>query len=469
MIDLSTTPVLYDANWGPYVRSTVNGIEMVIRLNPLSHVTSSSPPFESGGKEAVLLASVTPVPANPPSSQVSILLNGKHHGWATRIGPNVLLTTLHQFEQIQQFAGPVYMARGGKQIPLRKDGQALKTIGRFPTSSDQIAVHVDASAFSAIGTTVAKRGAPISGQFQMFTHNDTNETVLCVGTMQRSEASNLIFVHNGWSKPGTSGAPVWQNDRIVAVHTGSNAQATENYATSVTYVDKYLDPLVKTNESFHADGNHSRDLISEDLVDRLLKEEFSHRNARNMDAAIALDDLSSEIQERRYNGSLYAREQVDEYLKRSQLDDLTQKEIKDYLYGQSGTRGMSKKNFKKFGIQESDIKGDSQLSSATTSSLKKEKSTPKDSKPLVEPARSEPVPERPRAPSLTASDIKKLVTDAIQESLAKPSPTPPRTETPPPSSAPSSSSTGGLHRPEIAASLVSEKASKQHYRSTRRR
>lgn len=467
VIDLSTSVVQYDALLGPHARITVNGIETVVRLNPLNHAVSLSPPIETGGKEAVLLSSVTPQPAQPPSSQVSITLGGKHHGWAVRIDSKTLLTTKHQLDQVLTYAGTVCMERGGKQIPL--DRSKLHPVGRFPSSSDQAAFSLEPGTFSAIGVTVAKRAAPISGQFQLFTHNDMAQSVLCVGTMQRSEGSNLIFVHNGWSKPGTSGAPIWQGDRVVAIHTGSNAQATENYATSMTYVDQYLNPLADVKESFYADGNHSRDLASEKLVERLLKEEFSHRNARNMELATVLDDLSSEIQERRYNGSLYARDQVEDLLQRSKLDDLTQDEIKTYLYGQSGTRGMSKKNLKKFGVLESDIKGDSRLSSAATSSSKAATPTPKDSKPLVEPAPSEPVPERPRAPSLTVSDIKKLITEAIQESLAKPSPTPPPTETLMQSSAPSSSSTGGLHRPEIAASMVSEKASKKRFHGTPRR
>lgn len=462
VVDLSTTRTEYDAR-GPYVKTTFNGIEMIVRLNaPTLTKTSPPSPIETGGKEAVLVSSVRPQKAQLPASQISILLDGVHHGWAVRYNETTLLLTRHQLEQMLGFAGSITLSRGEKQIPLKK----LQPTGKFPHGSDYAGLSVESGLFSALQASVAKHALPMSGPFELFTYDDAQQTALCLGKMERSEDSNLIFVHNAWSRKGTSGAGIWQNSKLVGVHTGSNASATENYATSITYVDTYLNPNTTVNESFHADGNHSRDVLSEDLLQRLQREEFSHRANRNSELATIMDDLTSEIQERRYQESIFHRDQIEDMLERSKLDDLTQNEIKSYLYGQSGTRGMSKKNAKKYGHNESDIKEESLLSSETLSSPKAKPSS-KGSKRSVTPPQSAPALEKPKTPSSTPSEMETLIEGIMERSLKKHLPSQPQTEALSSSSTHSSSNKGSLYDPQLAASLASEKASKKRSKTTR--
>lgn len=463
---------------GPYYPANINGQEVVIRLNPnvivaMTSLTKPVPPAnETAGKEAALTTSRAPREAAMPPSQLMVKYEGRVIGFATRIGPDTLLLTQHEIDTMRACTGPLFLATANAEIPLSK----IEQTGDFPNGSDLAAIKLGTGFFSALSCKVATLSVPVQGPATIHTLDDLGRPVLAWGALERDPAHSGILRHTCWTKPGTSGAPVWQNGRIVAVHTGTNPDKTTNLATSTRYVSAYLG--LGEKETYWADDSYDRDDNRDHLIEQVEELERKYRFGDSKDLGLAeeADALWTDIRDSRYQEIITSKEEMVERLERLNAGTALQHEIMERLYGQAGTRNMSKKNARKYGLETGDIKGPSTSTSATTLG-KMGKSTLKgvaSKSSAVLPPSEAPKTEEKVASLPTTAQIDAMVAAAVSKALMekqstpsdKPSSSVSRPAEPAPSSPHSSIKPKGLYRPQVADSILSRKASKGPSKTT---
>jgi len=178
----------------------------------------------------------------------------------------------------------------------------------------------------------------------------------------------------------------------------------------------------------------------------------------------AADEMDDIIANKRFNEVLDKWEDVKERLDRLNLGEATERDVKQYLYGQQGTYGASKKTMKKYGMEASDIKGlmpsfHGSSNTETTNSLTVEKSTPTDvvSSTWEEPVQSTQAANQSSTDLSNTSEIKRLMEEVARLSERLSALAPPQGG-PQLSSSASSSTVSSLLNREIANKILSKKA-----------
>lgn len=474
--------------------SLVAGAAMFVKNSDNSNLFATS---ESVVNEAALKVSPAPVPGPLGKGSCVIIVNDRVVGCGFRY-KDYLITANHVYDDYIVCSEKVWLTVDGKK---RLPCTPKKLSFRLPEEMDLAVLDVGNTIFSALGLSVAKIGYAMVGScFLSAVSTATGESLQCFGYLNRNDDLPGLLHHTCFTTPGFSGAAVYQDKNVVAMHLRYDKVADRNVCVSLRELKRLMEKSVdETYSEATLQADVDRDIEQqwayvEDAERELAKNPGAYPGARAW-----LADYKDELRKSQYATDMEAFDAMNELFSKIQEGDpiitdrmrenhgvisvkgsarVSKKRTRN-IFGPAHSTNQSAKNESADPVEttvNADIKGSS-TTSLSTSGLGQTVSllSPKvsDSDDVVEDPRSDQAREQERlkrlkalSASLYAKSLPVVPPRPSQELLSKLSISVTPRGGPKPSSGPSDTKPPAISR--NAKRKASKKDSKESTTSTQR-
>jgi hypothetical protein len=226
---------------GPYQLLELEGRVLKVRPEGREEILvacASLPEIKSGYKEKAVVGS-TPRVTAPPKGVVSLRADGQIVGMGVRttVGRQTLLLTATHVLQELAMRDQASIEYNGLEVPFEK---SWPLVFASPTGDlDVCGMEVPAKVWSALAVPARKLSTKPTGHkaVSVYGYSQLGRFQVASGVAVADHAPYRLL-HTVSTRPSYSGSPLFDGDRVYAIHTEASRTPNRNVATSLLFLNR---------------------------------------------------------------------------------------------------------------------------------------------------------------------------------------------------------------------------------------